>query len=164
MRRRQIAVAVRSVLLIALGGATLSTPMGSTPLAGALPECVSSTPMFAWAGLRLNVLQSVVNCPEGSYAPGEHFAIASQATLALSLSTLLVGIAGILVAIGTTLWARKLITSVHTWLRYRLLPVPDMAVLDSDTPSPIAWPPVAVRPVRLISHPPLRRGPPTTSR
>ncbi|WP_169337839.1 hypothetical protein [Propionicicella superfundia] len=163
MRHHVVRSITRSGLLIGLGAATLSTPLAQASVTATLPTCITQSPGLARIGLHLHLLAPVSHCPDGSYGPGPHFATIATATFALSLSTLLVGLLGLLVAVGTSVWAHRLVRSLRTWFRVRLALIPGLArvpVLPRRQPAML---PVPVHPPRYASQPRLRRGPPPAS-
>jgi hypothetical protein len=163
MRRNGLRAIARSGLLIALGAVTLSTPLAQASVTATLPTCINETPELARIGLHLHLLAPAANCPQGAYGPGAHFATIATATFALSLSTLLVGLLGLLVAVGTTVWARRIVRQAHTWIRARLALLPDIAIVPILPERQPVLRPVPIHDPPYAGRSRLRRGPPRTS-
>lgn len=163
MRRTGLRSIVRSGLLIALGAVTLSTPLAQASVTATLPTCVNETPGLARIGLQLHLLAPAANCPQGSYGPGAHFATIASATFALSLSALLVGLLGLLVAVGTTVWARRLVRSVHRWIRTRVALLPDVTIVPILPEQQPVLRPIPIHDPPYANRSRLHRGPPRTS-
>ncbi|MGC3953542.1 MAG: hypothetical protein QM804_04700 [Propionicimonas sp.] len=113
-----------------------------------LPACVSELPGTGWLGVHLHILAQSSTCPEGTFAPGPHYAEIAQFSIVLSLGTLLAGLAALAMALGLGVWARRALRSAKRWLGSRL-------GLDAIGPLPL-WgrAPVAVPiPVRSTHRP-----------
>lgn len=162
MRRHRLHAVIRSGLLVALGGVTLSTPLAQTSLTSTLPACIAAAPPFAWLGLQLHMLSPTANCGDGGFAPGPHYLTAAHATFALSLSTVLVGLIGALIAVGAGVGARRLLGTLRVWLQRHMPARASRSLTLPRRETPVLVP-VKARPQRHTSQPQQRRGPPSCS-
>lgn len=164
MRPINLRRAVGYGLLLAVGVAGLAAPLPRLAVIGTIPACLPESPGTAWLGIQLRLLAEHTSCAAGSYAAGPHLVEVAQVTLALSLSTLLVGLIGLALALGGGLWLRATFRGARAWLRGRLAALPDVTV-SVRRPAPIR-----VRAPQRIGyddspahHPQVRRGPPSCS-
>lgn len=146
-----------SVLLTLLGVFAVANAPGLR-VAGSLPACLTEPPQMAWLGVQLHILAASASCPEGSFAPGPHYAEVARISIVLSLATIAAGLTALAAALGLGVWARRALANAKRWLINRL-------GLDATGSVPL-WgrAPVAVPvPVRRSSHPGTHwslRGPP----
>ena len=106
----------RALLLTGVG---LLSSAGSLPrvsITGDLPRCLSEHPAGAWLGLRLSLLAHSGDCPQGQFVAGTHYAEVAHLWVALSLSTVLVGLFTLVGAFGAGLWARRALGSAREWV------------------------------------------------
>ncbi len=156
MRLQATRALVRSVMLIALGGMALLTPLARASITAT--TCVSPIPGLGHIGLQLDLLAPATNCASG-FAPGLHYATVASVTFALSLSALLVGVTGVVVGIVTSLGCRNLVRSVRAWVADRLGLRPEPTRI-TRTPGQPVMAVVRVEASEAQRRGPYRRGPP----
>lgn len=111
-----------------VGGAILLTLLGVLALAGSpglrvtgsLPECVTELPGAAWLGVQLHILAQSASCPEGMFAPGQHYAEIARVSLVFSLGTLIAGLAALGAALGLGVFLRRAARTARQWLGRQL--------------------------------------------
>lgn len=143
-----------SLLLTLLGVFALVSAPGLR-VAGSLPACVSELPGAAQLGVQFHILAQSASCPEGTFAPGPHYAEVARVSVVLSLGALVAGLAALAVALGLGVWARRALRTAKQWLGRRLgldsagtLPVWGRAPLAVPVPVRASHHPAAHRPLR----------------
>lgn len=120
MRLSRLRRAGGSILLTAVGMLALTASLPRVTFSSTLPACLTESSGTAWLGLHLRLLTASTACPEGSYAPGPHYAEIAQFSVVLSLSALITGLVMLAVGFGFGLWALRALRSARAWLRQRL--------------------------------------------
>jgi hypothetical protein len=133
MRRARLRSVGGAFLLTLLGVLALVTAPGLR-VTGSLPACVTELPGSAWLGVQLHILAQSPVCPEGMYAPGQHYAEIARISLVFSLGTLIAGLAALAAALGLGVSVRRALRAAKQWLGRRLgllgfggLPLPGRA-------------------------------------
>lgn len=157
---------MRIARLRGVGGSILLTLLGvfavfNAPglrVAGSLPACITEPAQTAWLGVQLHILTASASCPEGTFAPGPHYAEVARISIVLSVATIAAGLTALAAALGLGVWARQSLRKAKRWLVSRL-------GLDAVGSVPLWGPAPAPAPVRVRSsyHPAThwsRRGPP----
>lgn len=120
MRRVRLRSVGGSALLTLVGAFAVAGTLPRVALSGSLPACVTESSGTAWLGLHLSLLSQDAACPQGMFAPGEHYAEIARFSIVLSLSALIAGVLILAGALGFGIWARAALRGARTWLRHRL--------------------------------------------
>lgn len=145
-------------VLVALLGA-LTTMLPRLDVSSQLGQCVDSSGWPAHVAVRLRLLAPSLVCPEGTLAPGAHYAEIAQLSVLLSLTALVLAAFALLTALGIGVWAHGALRAARAWIRDRLViavPAPLTIALAGPLPVAVAGPPPGSAFVQL----PRRRGPP----
>ncbi len=120
MTFQRLMSAGRALLLTGVG---LLASAGSLPrlsISGDLPRCLTESPAGAWLGLHLQLLTDSGDCPQGQYAAGPHYAEVAHLWVALSFSTVLVGLVTLLGTLGAGVWARRALRAARHWVAQQI--------------------------------------------
>ncbi|MEA5116943.1 MAG: hypothetical protein VB036_04910 [Propionicimonas sp.] len=151
-----------SILLSVLGVLALTGSLPRLAFSSTLPACLTESSGTAWLGVHLRLLAHSSSCPEGSYAPGPHYAEIAQFSVVLSLSALIAGLAMLAVGLGFGWWALRALAAARSWLRRRV--TADRPVV---TPSTAVRPPlqafIADLRAAVLTGLRLLRGPPAAA-
>lgn len=163
MLRERLGRVVRAAVLLGVGVQGLASPVAAMAIRGSMPDCVEASPLLAWAGTSAQVLLVSTDCPHGTYAPAPSYSAFTHATLAVSLTAVILGLVALVVAVGLGVSAQRTLGQLRLWFARRFRMVAADVVLPT-FPQPV---PVlvssAARPSRVVSHPHVRRGPPSCS-
>lgn len=120
MTLRRLRDAGGSILLSIVGMLAAVATLPRLALSSTLPACVTESAGTAWLGLHLRLLAASDACPQGSYAPGPHYAEIAQFSIVLSLSAVAAGLIALALALGLGIWARQALREAREWVRARL--------------------------------------------
>ena len=150
----------RALLLTGVGLLSSAGCLPRVSITGDLPRCLSEHPAGAWLGLRLSLLAHSGDCPQGQFVAGTHYAEVAHLWVALSLSTVLVGLFTLVGAFGAGLWARRALRSAREWVAAHIAVLTSWAAIV--VPAEQAPVPVAVHHDldAMLRRQQLRRGPP----
>lgn len=161
MTFQRLMSAGRALLLTGVGLLASAGTLPRLSINGGLPRCLTESPSGAWLGLHLQLLTASGDCPQGQYAAGPHYAEVAHLWVALSLSTVLVGLVTLLGTLGAGVWARKALRAARHWVAHQIQLV-------------TAWCAIVVPPRRVpvpvvivherdaaVRRQQLRRGPPS---
>ena len=164
MIKQRIARLTGASLLLTLGVQGLLSPLTHVALLETMPDCVEAGPMAASVGMEFHLLSAGADCVHGSYAPAASYHVVAQAALTVSVTAFLLGVVGLVLAIGVGIRARQVVRQVRGWVsrRFRLVAATASRIV-VQLGQPVMEP-VVVRPARVTSRPDVRRGPPSCSR
>lgn len=163
MIKQRIARLAGATLLLTLGVQGLLSPLTHVALLETMPDCVEAGPMAASVGMEFHLLSAGTDCGHGSYAPAASYHVVAQAALTVSVTAFLLGVIGLVLAVGVGLRARQVVRQVRGWVsrHFRLVASATSRIV-VQLGQPVMLP-VVVRPVRMASRPDVRRGPPSCS-
>lgn len=121
MRRPRLRALGWPLVLLALGVASALRGLPRLTLTGSLPACVPASVGEAWLGVNLHILAVSPDCAGGHYAMGSHYVEVARLSVALSLSTILLGCIGLLGALGLGVWVRRAAVLARAWIGRRLV-------------------------------------------
>jgi len=135
MTSRRVRSVGGSALLTLVGVAAVAGSLPRLALSGTLPACITESSGSAWLGIHLSLLSQSPLCPDGSFAPGAHYAEIARFSVVLSVSALIAGLVALLGALGFGVWARVAVRRARAWLHHRLdLPVAGTAPVGDPRP------------------------------
>lgn len=108
------------ILLSVVGMLAAGATLPRLALSSTLPACVTESSGTAWLGVHLRLLAASDSCPQGSYAPGPHYAEIAQFSIVLSLSAVAAGLIALALTLGFGIWARQALREARDWVRARL--------------------------------------------
>ena len=120
MRRARLRSVGGWVLLTLVTALTVAGTLPRLALSGTLPACITESSGTAWLGVHLSLLSPSAACPEGSFAPGAHYAEIARFSIVLSVSALVAILAMLVGALGLGLGLRTALRGARVWLRRRL--------------------------------------------
>jgi len=120
MTSRRLRTVGGSALLTLVGVAAVAASLPRLALSGTLPACITESSGSAWLGIHLSLLSQSPLCPDGSFAPGPHYAEVARFSVVVSLSAVIAGVILLLGALGFGVWARVAVRRARAWVHNRL--------------------------------------------